>query len=134
MLYAIGETVRLFYDAYKLATGIAVTAYIRKPDGTKATQPCSELYYGSDPDFQGTYSVGIIVDQDGPWLVRFDANNLAYSRPESIKFEVNTAMKQNILKINSAAEIDAVLSLQHGAGSWGATSQVTIGRPGGLPI
>jgi hypothetical protein len=136
VIYAIGDTVRIYYDAYKLASGINIQAFVLKPDETKNTYiNLPEVLQGADPDFRGIYYLDLIVDQDGTWLIRFDAasspNN---SRPESFKIIIDTALKGQLLKINSAEEIDQELTLNHGSGPWNNTSSLTKASPYNMPI
>lgn len=119
MLYAIGDSETFFYEARKRATGLTIYAVARRPDGTKVSySPLAEVDAGTDLLTRGIYYVTIPFNQDGKWLIIFDSLNAGQQRPMSTTVIVNTTLKQQILKVNSAPEIDAELSANHGSGPW----------------
>lgn len=119
MLYAIGDSETFFYEAKKRATGLNIYAVARRPDGTKVSySPLAEVDAGTDPITRGVYQVIIPFNQDGKWLILFDSLDAGQQRPMSTTIIVNTVLKNQILKVNSAPEIDTELSANHGSGPW----------------
>jgi hypothetical protein len=107
-LYKIGDTIRYFYEAKDLKTGLnGVFVRIRRPDGLKATiAGLPELDNGLDPTQSGTYYYDLTVTHDGFWYLRFDCANPGYARPEGHKVEVNTARVEAIEKIDLITKVE----------------------------